>query len=154
MTHYAPSAFDELERALRTGRFETVQIPLNPLAREAERRILPLAAELGLPVIVMEPLGGAGSVIPAPPERELEQLRPLGIETWGEALLKWALSDDARRRRDPRGPRGRSTCGRTRAPDEPPLLDPDERRRVERPGRSGLEVLGEVVVRRGRRTRS
>src|SRR4051794_7561333 len=30
VTHYDASAFSELERALRTGRFSTVQIPLNP----------------------------------------------------------------------------------------------------------------------------
>ena len=131
VTHYAPSAFDELERALRTGRFETVQIPLNPLAREAERRILPLAAELRLPVIVMEPLGGAGSVIPPPPARELEPLRRLGIETWGEALLKWALSDDRVDLVIPGTSRPEHARGNARA-GEPPLLDPDERRRVER----------------------
>ena len=35
VTHYWPSAFGELARALRTGRFQTVQIPLNPLERSA-----------------------------------------------------------------------------------------------------------------------
>ena len=34
VTHYSPSAFGELERALRTGRFETLQIPLNPHERD------------------------------------------------------------------------------------------------------------------------
>ena len=56
VTHYASSAFGELARALRTGRFETVQIPLNPHERTAERELLPLAAELGIAVIVMGPL--------------------------------------------------------------------------------------------------
>ena len=94
VTHYAPSAFDELERALRTGRFDTVQIPLNPHEREAERRILPLAAELGLAVIVMRPLGGGALVRREPPPGALEPLRPFGVETWAQALLKWALADE------------------------------------------------------------
>jgi len=38
----------------------------------------------------MRPLGGPGLPIPAPAPRELE---PLGVTTWAQALLKWALSD-------------------------------------------------------------
>src|SRR5206468_2434351 len=55
VTHYGASAFDELADALRTGRFDTVQLPLNPLEREFERTLLPLAAQLGVRVIVIRP---------------------------------------------------------------------------------------------------
>ena len=41
VTHYSTSAFGELARALRTGRFQTLQIPLNPRERAAERELLP-----------------------------------------------------------------------------------------------------------------
>ena len=88
--------FDELEQALRTGRFDTVQIPLNPLERECEARILPLAEELGIAVIVMRPLGGAGGGACCAASRRrgaLEPLRPFGVETWAQALLKWCLAD-------------------------------------------------------------
>ena len=50
VTHYSPGAFDELARALRTRRFDTVQVPLNPRERACERILLPLAAELGVAV--------------------------------------------------------------------------------------------------------
>ena len=33
VTHYAPSAFGELERALRTSRFDVLQVPLKPHER-------------------------------------------------------------------------------------------------------------------------
>jgi aryl-alcohol dehydrogenase-like predicted oxidoreductase len=89
-THYSHSAFRELAHVMRTGRLDAIQIPLNPREREAERELLPLAEELGLGVIVMRPLGGPGFPIPAPAPRELE---PLGVTTWAQALLKWALSD-------------------------------------------------------------
>jgi aryl-alcohol dehydrogenase-like predicted oxidoreductase len=92
VTHYAPSAFDELAGAMRTGRFDTVQIPYNPEEREAESEILPLAGELGLGVLIMRPLGGKGSsLFPGPDPADLEEL---GVESWAEALLRWALAGE------------------------------------------------------------
>jgi diketogulonate reductase-like aldo/keto reductase len=95
VTHWSSGSFGELERALRTGRFDAVQLPLNPREREAERRLLPLAAELGIAVIVMRPFGGTGAPLlrRAPSPARLEPLQAFGIETWAQALLKWILSD-------------------------------------------------------------
>ena len=77
-THYSPSAFDELEQVMRTGRIDAIQVPYNPDERAAEKRILPLAAELDLGVIAMRPLGGGALV-----------------RRYGAAeLLKWTLSDE------------------------------------------------------------
>ena len=91
VTHYSPSAFSGLAEALRSGRFQTLQVPLNPLEREAEQELLPLAAELGVAVIVMRPLGQGALARREPPP---EVLAELGVETWAQALLKWALSDE------------------------------------------------------------
>jgi diketogulonate reductase-like aldo/keto reductase len=93
VTHYSPAAFGELARALRTRRFQTLQIPLNPHERTAERELLPLAAELGVAVIVMEPFASGALLRRQPGPDELAPLRGLGVETWPQALLKWVLSD-------------------------------------------------------------
>jgi diketogulonate reductase-like aldo/keto reductase len=94
VTHYDVAAFGELARAMRTGHFDTVQLPYSPVERECERELLPLAAELGIAVIVMRPLGDKSRLRNPPSREELEQLRGFGVETWAQALLKWALSDE------------------------------------------------------------
>jgi diketogulonate reductase-like aldo/keto reductase len=131
VTHYDAGAFDELEAALRTGRFQALQVPLNPHERECEERLLPLAAELGVAVIVMRPLGEGGLLRRSSSAAELEPLRDLGVETWPQALLKWALSDD---RIDVVIPATRNSehARENAAAGEPPWLGPDERRLVER----------------------
>jgi diketogulonate reductase-like aldo/keto reductase len=129
VTHYSPTAFAELADALRTGRFDTVQIPLNPNERECERELLPLAAELGVAVIVMRPLGGGGGLVLRSPPKEV--LAELGVETWAQALLKWVLSDERvdlviPATKNPERARSNAKAG------SPPWFDVEQRGLVER----------------------
>ena len=88
-THYQAGAFPELAALMRSGRLQMVQIPYNPLRREVERELLPLAAELGLGVLVMSPLQhGVLDRDPGP-----RRLAELGVESWPEAVLKWIAAD-------------------------------------------------------------
>ncbi len=130
-THWQAAAFGELELALRTGRFETVQLPLNPLERECEQRLLPLAAELGIAVIVMRPLGSGRLLRRPPPPAALGPLAPYGVQTWPQVLLRWALSDCRVDAVIPATRRSAHAAENARA-GEPPWLDAEARRLVER----------------------
>jgi aryl-alcohol dehydrogenase-like predicted oxidoreductase len=92
-THYDHSAFRELITIMRTERVQMVQIPYNAADRVVERELLPLADELGLGVLVMQPLGSGWLARQAPAARELEPLARFGVHTWAQALLKWIVSD-------------------------------------------------------------
>lgn len=94
VTHYAPSAFGELEHALETRRLDTLQVPLNPRERTCEETLLPLAADLGVAVIVMRPFGEGALLSNQPTPEELSPLAEFGVTTWPQVLLKWALSDE------------------------------------------------------------
>ena len=131
VTHYQSSAFGELARALRTGRFSVLQVPYSPLERECEQELLPLAAELGVAVIAMRPLGDKSRLSNPPPPEALAPLREFGVSTWPQALLKWALSDERidaviPATKDPEHLRENAAAG------EPPWLGPEERKLVER----------------------
>jgi diketogulonate reductase-like aldo/keto reductase len=124
-THYSAGAFPELAELMATGRIDAVQVPYNPLQREVERTILPLADELGLGVVLMRPLG-EGRLVRQLSAAELAPLRPFGVTTWVQALLKWGLSD----------PRVHVSLAATAHPDRlaenaaggsPPWFGPEER---------------------------
>jgi diketogulonate reductase-like aldo/keto reductase len=127
VTHYSSSAFDELAEALRTELFDVVQLPYNPREREVERELLPLAAELGIRVIVMRPLAEGALV-----RRRVDPaaLRELGVETWAQALLKWALSDERVDLVIPATRRPERTRENARA-GEPPWFTAEQRALVE-----------------------
>ena len=92
-THYSESAFGQLRSVMESGRIDAIQIPYNPLQRRVERDILPLAADLGLGVLVMRPFG-EGTLLRRPPNTQaLAPLAEFGVTTWPQILLKWVLSD-------------------------------------------------------------
>lgn len=92
-THYSSGAFPELEEAMKTGHITSIQIPYNPRHRDVEQRILPLAAEMDIGVVVMRPFGEGALMRSAPRPQRLSPLVEFGVTTWAQALLKWVLSD-------------------------------------------------------------
>jgi aryl-alcohol dehydrogenase-like predicted oxidoreductase len=124
-THYQPGAFGELATVMRSGQIEMIQVPYNPSEREIEAEILPLASELSLGVLVMRPLGSGGLGDVAP-----EQLDGLGVESWAEAVLVWALSAPGITAVIPGTGDPAHAAANVRAGDHPGF-DEEQRRRVE-----------------------
>ena len=82
-------------RAMRTGVFDTIQIPYNLGQREAEQEILPLVKELNMGVLVMTPICPLFSrtrLLRALERQDLSFLRPYGVTTPGQALLEYLLA--------------------------------------------------------------
>jgi aryl-alcohol dehydrogenase-like predicted oxidoreductase len=92
-THYQAAAFGELRKVMNTGRISAIQVPYNPLQREVEQEILPLAADRNIGVVVMRPFAEGSLLRHVPSDADLAPLAPFGVRTWPQALLKWILSD-------------------------------------------------------------
>jgi aryl-alcohol dehydrogenase-like predicted oxidoreductase len=93
ITHYSTSAYPSMLEIMRSGRVHTIQIPYNVRERSCEDRILPAAEELGIGVIVMEPLDKGRYAKGLRRQPDLSPLAAVGIRTWGQALLAWVLGD-------------------------------------------------------------
>ena len=95
VTHYTSSAYDELEAVLRNETLDFVQVNYALNDRGAERRILPLAAERGVAVLVNQPFGGGGLLRRLLP-RDLPPIAgEIGCASWAQLLLKFVLGHSA-----------------------------------------------------------
>jgi len=95
VTHYTSSAYDELERVLRSETLDFVQVNYSLGERDAERRILPLARDRGVAVLANRPFAEGGLF-----QRVRGQALPpwaaeLDCESWAQLFLKWILAHPA-----------------------------------------------------------
>lgn len=95
ITHYHSGAYAELERLIKTRDFEFVQFNYSIAEREAEERLLPLAQEAGVAVIVNRPFAQAslfsrvrGKEVPA-------WAAEFDCKSWGQFFLKYIISHPA-----------------------------------------------------------
>jgi diketogulonate reductase-like aldo/keto reductase len=95
ITHYSSSAYGEMEKIMRAEMLDFVQLNYSLDDREAERRLLPLAAERGMAVLVNLPFG-QGSLFKTLRGRHVPPwMREAGCETWSQVLLKFVLAHKA-----------------------------------------------------------
>lgn len=85
----------ELERVMRQHPIDFVQLSYNPLDREAEQRLLPLAQQRGIAVLVNRPFR-EGVLLQALQRHRLPGwAATLGCGSWAEAVLKFIVSHPA-----------------------------------------------------------
>jgi len=95
ITHYTSSAYDEVERWLKAEPYDFLQIDYSLRAREVENRILPLAREKGVKVIINRPFA-EGALFRTVKGRPLPPFAAeLGIASWAQFFLKWIVSHPA-----------------------------------------------------------
>ncbi|CAK0760801.1 Aldo/keto reductase [Gammaproteobacteria bacterium] len=95
ITHYHPGALTDVMEVLREYPIDFIQVPYNIATRDAEREVLPLAADLGVGVIVNLPLGH-GTLIRTVQGQPLPRLAiELGCRDWAAFLLKFVLGHPA-----------------------------------------------------------
>jgi diketogulonate reductase-like aldo/keto reductase len=85
----------EMERALKRERFDFVQFTYNFADRRVEERLLPLAAERGIAVVINRPFDG-GRLFPIVRGKPLPPwAREIDCENWAQFFLKFVVSHPA-----------------------------------------------------------
>jgi diketogulonate reductase-like aldo/keto reductase len=95
ISHYAASAYAEVEAVLRSEPLDFLQINYSLAEQESARRLLPLAAERGVAVLANRPFAeGAlfrtvqGKALPAAAADH-------GCRSWAQVFLRWILAHPA-----------------------------------------------------------
>jgi len=95
ITHYESGAFAEVEKIMRNEKLDFVQINYSLMERDAEQRVLPLAQERGIAVIVNRPFGG-GDLFSRVRSKPLpEWAAEFDCRSWAQFFLKWIVGHPA-----------------------------------------------------------
>jgi len=95
ITHYTASAYGEVERSLKSAPWDFLQINYSLGERDAEKRLLPLARERNIAVIINRPFA-EGDLFRRTKGKSLPPWAgELGISSWAQYFLKWIVSHPA-----------------------------------------------------------
>jgi len=95
VTSYSGLRYGEIARIMETRAIDFIQITYNIADREAERRLLPLAAERGIAVIANRPFR-EGALIDYVKRFPLPDMAgEIGAANWAQFLLKFIISHPA-----------------------------------------------------------
>lgn len=95
ITHYTDSAHDDLERLIKSEDLDFIQINYSINARHADQRLLPVARDHGVGVLINRPYSG-GSLFRQVKNRKLpDWAADYDISSWGQYFLKFIVSHPA-----------------------------------------------------------
>src|SRR6185436_6115667 len=95
ITHYTSSAYGSVERELKANPWDFLQINYSLGERDSEKRILPLAKERGVAVIINRPFA-EGALFSRVKGKSLPPwAKEYDINSWAQYFLKWIVSHPA-----------------------------------------------------------
>jgi diketogulonate reductase-like aldo/keto reductase len=94
ITHYTASAHSALEAAMKQHKPQFIQINYSLGEREAEDRVLPLAHDMGIAVLINRPFQ-AGRLFHAVAARSVPDWAQIFADSWGQFFLKFIISHPA-----------------------------------------------------------
>jgi aryl-alcohol dehydrogenase-like predicted oxidoreductase len=95
VTHYLATLFPEVEKILRRERLDFLQINYSMIDRVADERVLPLARDRGVAVLVNRPFA-TGDLFSRLRTRQLPGwAAEFDCKSWAQFLLKWILANSA-----------------------------------------------------------
>jgi diketogulonate reductase-like aldo/keto reductase len=95
ITHYHSGAYDELERVMKEADPDFVQLNYSIVSREAESRLLPLAAERRMAVLVNRPFETAALFRKVRDKPLPAWAAEIDCASWAQFFLKFILSHPA-----------------------------------------------------------
>ena len=95
ISHYTSSAYADVEAVIAREALDFLQINYSVQESESAQRLLPLAAERGLAVLVNRPFGGGGMMRRLRGRALPSWAGDIGCSTWSQLLLKFVLSQPA-----------------------------------------------------------
>jgi aryl-alcohol dehydrogenase-like predicted oxidoreductase len=95
ITHYAESAQEELADAVQAARPDFLQINYSVTQRGAEKRVFPLAKDLGVAVLANRNFNDGALFSQVQGKSLPGWAAEAGITSWAQLFLKFALSHDA-----------------------------------------------------------
>ena len=95
ITHYTASAFGDLGAIMEREDIDFVQLPYSIDVLQAEKRILPLAADRGIAVLANRPVSGGGLFSRMRGKSLPGWAAELGCASWAQFFLKYVVSHPA-----------------------------------------------------------